>query len=77
MHLQENTLFDLDVGVKVTHKVAQYPLHYVTYTPEKFVVATSNGLGEDIITRKMRDTLTDRWYEINIQLFSLEKKQVK
>ena len=27
MHLQENTLFDLDLGVKVTQNVAQYPRH--------------------------------------------------
>ena len=25
MHLQENTLFDLDLGVKVTQNVDQYP----------------------------------------------------
>ena len=30
MHLQEITLFDLDLGVKVTQNVAQYPLHHVT-----------------------------------------------
>ena len=39
MHLQENTAFDLDLGV------AQYPLHYVIYTPVKIEVAASNGLG--------------------------------
>ena len=31
MHLQENTLFNINLGVKVTPNVAQYPLHYVTY----------------------------------------------
>ena len=36
MHLQENTLFDLDIGVKVTQNVAQYPRHHVTYEPAKF-----------------------------------------
>ena len=46
MHLQENTLFDLDMNV------AQYPLHHVTYSPAKFEVATSNGLGGDAFTRK-------------------------
>ena len=51
MHLQENTLFDLDLGVKVTQNVAQYPLHHVTYAPAKFEVATSNSLG-DPFTRK-------------------------
>ena len=38
-----NTLFDLDLGVKVTQNVAQYPLHHVTYSPTKFEVATSKG----------------------------------
>ena len=35
MHLHENTLYDLDLGVKVTQDVAQYPLHHVTYSPAK------------------------------------------
>ena len=51
MHLQENTLFDLDSKVKVTQNVAQYPLHHVTYAVTKFEVAKSNGLG-DVFTRK-------------------------
>ena len=42
-HLHENTLFDLDLGVKVTQGVAQYPLHEVTYSDTKFEVAMSNG----------------------------------
>ena len=41
MHLQKNTVFDIDLGVKVTRDVAQYPLHHVTYAPTKFEVATS------------------------------------
>ena len=57
MHLQENTLFDL--GVKVTRNVAQYPLHHVIYASTKFEVATSNGLGEDTITRNVTDRRTD------------------
>ena len=52
MHLQENSIFDLDFGVKVTQNVAQYPLHYVTYSATKFEVATSNCLGGDTFTRK-------------------------
>ena len=44
IQLQENTIFDLDLGVKVTRNVAQYPLHHVTYSPTKFEVATSNSL---------------------------------
>ena len=47
MHLKENTFFDLDLGVKVTRNVAQYPIHHVTYSATKFEVATSNGSGED------------------------------
>ena len=43
MHLQENTLFDLDLGIKVTQNVAQYPLHHVTYAPAKFDIASSHG----------------------------------
>ena len=34
--------FDLDIGVKVTWNITQYPLHYVTYSATKFIVATSN-----------------------------------
>ena len=52
MHLDENTLFDLDLGVKVTQDVAQYPLHHVTYSDTKFEIATSNNLGEDAFTSK-------------------------
>ena len=52
MHLQENALFDLDLGVKVKQNVAQYPLHHVTYLGTKFEVVTSNGLGGDVFTRK-------------------------
>ena len=52
MHLQENTLFDLDVGVRVTWDVDQNPLHHVTYAFAKFEAATSNGFGGDSFTRK-------------------------
>ena len=31
MHLQENTLFDLDLGIKVTKNIAQCPRHHMTY----------------------------------------------
>ena len=75
--------FDLDLGVKVTRNVTQYPLHHVIYAPTKFEVSTSNGLGEDTITRNVTDGQTDRrtdgrttdrlWYEINIPYFSYEK----
>ena len=46
MHLQENTLYDLDIGIKVIRDVAQYPLHHAT----KFEVTTSYGLGGDAFT---------------------------
>ena len=52
MHLQENTLFNLDLGVKVTQNVAQYPRHHVTYAPTEFEVTTSKGLGGEAFTRK-------------------------
>ena len=52
MHLQENTLFDLDRGVKVTQNVAQCPLHHVTYAPTEFEVSMSKGLGGKAFTRK-------------------------
>ena len=45
MQFQENTLFDgdfdLDIRVNVTRKVAQCPLHHVTYAPTEFEVTTS------------------------------------
>ena len=50
MHLHENTLFDLDLGVKVTQDCAQYHLHHVTYSNTKFEVDTSNSLGGDAFT---------------------------
>ena len=52
MHLQENTLFDLDLWVKVTQNVVHYPLHHVTYAPTEFEVTASKGLGGDTFTRK-------------------------
>ena len=51
IHLQENTLFDLDLGVKVTQNVAQCPLHHVTYAPTEFEVTMSKDL-EEAFTRK-------------------------
>ena len=54
MHLEENTLFDLDPkvkGVKITQNVAQYPQPHVTYAPAMFDAATSDGSGEDGFTR--------------------------
>ena len=50
MHLQKNSIFDLDLGV--TRNVAKYPLHHVTYSATKFEVAMSYRLGEDTFTRK-------------------------
>ena len=44
MHLHENTLFDLDIGAKVTQDATKYPLHHVTYSDTKFQVAASDSL---------------------------------
>ena len=60
MHLQENTLFDLGLGVKLTINVAQYHIHHVTYARTKFEGATSNDLGGDTFTRNVMDGQTDR-----------------
>ena len=47
-----NTLFDLDLWVKVTENIPHYPLHHVTYVFAKFEVATSNGQRGAALTRK-------------------------
>ena len=52
MRLQENTLFELDLWVKVTRNVGQCPLHHVTYAPTEFEVTTSKALGGEAFTRK-------------------------
>ena len=52
MHLHENTLFDLDLGVKVTQDVVKHPLHHLIYSDTKFEVSTSGGLGGDAFTKK-------------------------
>ena len=51
MHLQESTLFDLDLQIKVTLNVAQCPLHYVIYAPTEFEVNASKALGGEAFTR--------------------------
>ena len=51
-HLQKNTLYDLDLWVKVTPNVVLCPPNHMTFAPAKFEVATSNSLGEDAFTRK-------------------------
>ena len=51
MNLQEQTVFNRDLSIKVTHDVAKYPLNHVTYVHVKFKVATSKGLGGDASTR--------------------------
>ena len=58
MHLQENTLYDLDLVVKVTQNVVQCPPNHMTYAPAKFEVATSNSLGEDNLQKSKYMTLT-------------------
>ena len=44
--------FNLDLWVKVTQKVTQYPRHHVTYAQAKFEVATSKSLWGDAFTKK-------------------------
>ena len=51
MHLQEYTLFDLDLGVKVLRNVALCPLHHLSYVQTEVEVTTSKGL-RDAFTRK-------------------------
>ena len=51
MPLQENTLFDLGQGVKVTGNVALYPLYHVTYSGTNFEFSTFNSLEGDAFTR--------------------------
>ena len=43
IRLQENVLFDLDLGVKAIQNVAQYLRHRVSYAPAKFDIATYPG----------------------------------
>ena len=52
MHLQENALYDLDIVVKKTQNVVQYPPNHMTYASAIFGVATSNSLGDNVFTRK-------------------------
>ena len=41
MDLQEHTIYNLDLGVKVTQNVAQKHPHHVTKAPANFEVAMS------------------------------------
>ena len=52
MNLQEKTLLELDLQVKVTQNVAKCPLHHVTYAPTEFEVTKSKALGGEAFTRK-------------------------
>ena len=38
---KKTTIFDIDIGVKVTQNVGLYFLHYVTYAHAKFEVVAS------------------------------------
>ena len=77
MHLQENKLFDLVLGIKVTVNVAQYLLHHVPYSATKFEVATLKVLGGEAFTRNVLDRRTTGrlWNKINKPFF-LKKKWV-
>ena len=52
MYLQENTVFDLDLGIKITSNIAKHPLHQVTKAHAMIEVVTSNYLGRDVFTSK-------------------------
>ena len=52
MNLQENTLYDLDLGARVTQNVVKCLLNRMSNAPAKFEIATSNSLGKDEFTRK-------------------------
>ena len=59
MHVNENTLVDLDLGVNVTGNNAQSPLHHVTYAPTQFEVTISKMLRSICIYTKIHPlTLT-------------------
>ena len=51
MHLQENSVFNLDLGSKVTRDVAQCPQYHVTYAPANFEVAASIGSEVNTFTK--------------------------
>ena len=59
MHLLENTLLDLGLGVKVIRNMTQYPLNHVTYAPVKIEDAKSNCFRRRCIYKK--NTLFDIW----------------
>ena len=62
MHLHENTLFYIDLGVKVTQDFAKYPLYRVTYSDTKFEVATSDGLGGDAFTKNILNSKRNAYF---------------
>ena len=70
MHLQESTLFDLDLQVKVTLNVAQCPLHHVTYAPTEFEVTASKALGGEHL---QENSIFDLWVKVtqNVAQYSL------
>ena len=71
----------LTIWINVTRGASQYPLHYVTYVPVYFEVATSNRLGGDAFARNVTDAwidgrITDRLFVRNfyIYFFFFKKK---
>ena len=64
----------LTIWINVTRGASQYPLHYVTYVPVYFEVATSNKLGGDAFARNVTDAwidgrITDRLFVRNFYIF--------
>ena len=56
---------DLYLGVKVTRRVAQYSVLYVTYSGTKFDVATSYDLGADPFTKMHYLTFDHHQYPLH------------
>ena len=50
-----NSLFDIDLGVKVTWNIAQYPLHHVTYVPAKFEVLKIYQYSKNCVKRPLKN----------------------
>ena len=64
MHLHENTLIDLDIGVQVTQDVVKYPLHHVAFSDTKFEVARSDGLRGDAFRIGYLPVNLDFWVKL-------------
>ena len=75
-HLQENTLFDLDLGVKVTWNVVQCPLHHVTYAPTEFEMHLQENSLLDLWPWGVKVTQNVAQYPLHHVIFSATKFEV-